>query len=53
MQVNSLGVNSGRIDALQNSGSHYSQIASNGTLGACGSKAVLGLQGKENMTFRG
>jgi len=52
--MNSMGgVNSGRIDALQNSASVYSQVASNGTLGVAGSNAVLGLQNKDNMTFRG
>ena len=50
----SVGLNSGRdaIDQHQRSQSHYSQLASNGTLPA-GSQAVLGLQGKEQMTFRG
>ena len=51
----SMGVNSGRIDAvMQNSQSQFSKIASNGTIGQTpGSNAVLGLQGKETMTFRG
>lgn len=52
---NSMGLNSGRIDAvMQNSQSQFSKIASNGTIGQnAASNAVLGLQGKETMTFRG
>ena len=56
----SVGLNSGRdnvpgaVDQQHQSQSRYSQLASNGTLpGANGSPAVLGLQGKEQMTFRG
>jgi len=57
----SVGLNSGRDylnhmqtnAALQNSQSRFSQMGSNGTLLNNGSQAVLGLHGKETMTFRG